>query len=492
VVDTPTPKEPPSLEAAWKTTLRRSDPSARAWLRGAKPLALHDTHVMVAVASLFARNRIESRYRAQTEELLSDIFQRQMSLAISVEPGLELELGEPEDTYGDETPLHTQLDPHLEDELIPGLGFTTAASPAEMSRREERSAQERAQRFIQAQLNPKYTFETFVTAESNKFAQAAAFAVAEGPGKAYNPLLIYGGSGLGKTHLLHALGHYIIQMHHGLKVRYVSTEQMTNDFINAVGEAKMPAFRREYREIDVLLIDDIQFLEGKTQTQEEFFHTFNTLYSADKQIVMTSDRPPQALEALEARLRSRFQSGLITDIQPPDLETRVAILRKKSIADRLPVPDPVLQFIASRVQSNIRELEGALIRVSAFASLNGCDPDVEMARSILRDTLPTDEHAPVSVATIIAHTAAYFIISIDDVIGPSRTQTLVNARQIAMYLCREMTDLSLPRIGQEFGGKDHTTVMHAYRKIKNSLREQRTVYNQVTEITQRIHQAGSN
>ncbi|MDR0837748.1 MAG: chromosomal replication initiator protein DnaA [Propionibacteriaceae bacterium] len=483
MADAPAPKEPPSLESAWKTTLRRSDPSARAWLRGAKPLALHDTHVMVAVASLFARNRIESRYRPQTEELLSDIFQRQMSLAISVEIGLELDLGEPEDTYGDEIPLSAEL----EDELVPP--GTEATGPVELSRRAQRTTREREERFIQAQLNPKYTFENFVTAESNKFARAAAFAVAEGPGKAYNPLLIYGGSGLGKTHLLHALGHYIIQMHHGLRVRYVSTEQMTNEFINAVQEAKMPAFRRAYREVDVLLIDDIQFLEGKTQTQEEFFHTFNTLYSADKQIVMTSDRPPQALEALEQRLRSRFQSGLITDIQPPDLETRVAILRKKSIADRLSVPDPVLQFIASRVQSNIRELEGALIRVSAFASLNRCDPDVEMARTVLRDTLPTSEHAPVSVATIITQTAAYFGTSVDDVTGPSRTQTLVNARQIAMYLCREMTDLSLPRIGQEFGGKDHTTVMHAYRKIKNSLREQRTVYNQVTELTQRIHQA---
>ena len=338
-------------------------------------------------------------------------------------------------------------------------------------------------------LNPRYTFERFVIGASNRFAHAAAAAVGEAPGKAYNPLLIYGGSGLGKTHLLHAIGHYTVEVYAGTRVRYVSSEEFTNDFINSIRDDRAHAFHRRYRDVDVLLIDDIQFLEGKIQTQEEFFHTFNALHNANKQIVITSDRPPKDFAELEDRLRNRFTWGLITDIQPPDLETRIAILSKKAAADRLAVPLDVLTFIASRIDTNIRELEGALVRVTAFASLNRQPVDLALAEVVLKDLVPTERAPDISSATIIAQTASYFSLSIDDLLGTSRSRTLVTARQIAMYLCRELTDLSLPKIGQEFGGRDHTTVMHADRKIRTLMAERRSVYNQVTELTNRIRQS---
>jgi len=346
----------------------------------------------------------------------------------------------------------------------------------------------RSRREVDARLNPKYSFETFVIGSSNRFAHAAAIAVAENPGKSYNPLTIYGDSGLGKTHLLHALGHYVRSYFDRVRVRYVSTEELTNDFINSISQNKGAEFRRRYREIDVLLIDDIQFLEGKEQTQEEFFHTFNTLHNAQKQIVMTSDRPPKLLENLEPRLRSRFGWGLITDVQPPDLETRIAILRKKAAQERLVAGPEVLEFIASRIQTNIRELEGALIRVTAFASLNRQQVDLALAEIVLKDLIPEGGEAQITTGMIMAQTASYFDITIDDLCGQSRTHVLVTARQIAMYLCRELTDLSLPKIGQQFGGRDHTTVMHADRKIRTLMGERRSVFNQVTELTNRIKQ----
>ncbi len=349
----------------------------------------------------------------------------------------------------------------------------------------------RPRKEIDARLNPKYTFETFVIGSSNRFAHAAAVAVAENPGKSYNPLTIYGESGLGKTHLLHAIGRYARDYFERVRVRYVSTEELTNDFINAISQNKGAEFRRRYRDVDVLLIDDIQFLEGKEQTQEEFFHTFNTLHNAQKQIVMTSDRPPKNLENLEPRLRSRFGWGLITDIQPPDLETRIAILRKKAAQERLVAGPDVLEFIASRIQTNIRELEGALIRVTAFASLNRQQVDLALAEVVLKDLIPEGGEAQITSAMIMAQTAAYFDLTIEDLCGQSRTHVLVTARQIAMYLCRELTDLSLPKIGQQFGGRDHTTVMHAERKIKNLMSERRSLYNQVTELTNRIKQQAS-
>ena len=337
-------------------------------------------------------------------------------------------------------------------------------------------------------LNPKYTFDTFVIGSSNRFAHAAAVAVAEAPAKAYNPLFIYGESGLGKTHLLHAIGHYARTMFPSVRVRYVNSEEFTNDFINSIRDDKASAFQNRYRSVDVLLIDDIQFLQGKLQTQEEFFHTFNTLHNANKQIVITSDLPPKELSGFEDRMRTRFESGLLTDVQPPDLETRIAILRKKAIQERMSVSDDVLEYIASKISTNIRELEGALIRVTAFSNLNRQAVDLPLAEVVLKDVLPNETPNQVTAPTIMAVTAAYYAVSMEDLCGPSRSRQLVTARQIAMYLCREMTDLSLPKIGQHFGGRDHTTVMHADRRIRELMSERRAIYNQVTELTNRIRQ----
>jgi len=339
-----------------------------------------------------------------------------------------------------------------------------------------------------ARLNPKYLFDTFVIGSSNRFAHAAAVAVAEAPAKAYNPLFIYGESGLGKTHLLHAIGHYARSLYPGTRVRYVSSEEFTNEFINSIRDDKGDGFRQRYRDMDILLVDDIQFLQSKESTQEEFFHTFNTLHNANKQIVISSDRPPKQLVTLEDRLRNRFEWGLTTDVQPPELETRIAILRKKAIQEQLNAPPEVLEFIASRISRNIRELEGALIRVTAFASLNRAPVDLQLAEIVLKDLVPGGEEAgPEITATVIMQqTAAYFGLSVDDLCGSSRSRVLVTARQIAMYLCRELTDLSLPKIGAQFGGRDHTTVMHADRKIRTMMAERRSIYNQVTELTNRI------
>jgi chromosomal replication initiator protein len=351
--------------------------------------------------------------------------------------------------------------------------------------------QEQPPRPVSARLNAKYTFETFVIGSSNRFAHAAAVAVAEAPAKAYNPLFIYGDSGLGKTHLLHAIGHYAQTLYNGLKVRYVSSEEFTNEFINMIRDGKQDGFRRRYRDVDVLLVDDIQFLENKEGTQEEFFHTFNTLHNASKQIVISSDRAPKRLVTLEDRLRSRFEWGLLTDVQPPELETRIAILRKKAIQEGLNAPPDVLEYIASRISTNIRELEGALIRVTAFASLNRQGVDISLAEIVLKDLIPESQGngAPqITAATIMGQTAAYFGLSIEDLCGTSRSRVLVTARHIAMYLCRELTDMSLPKIGQQFGGRDHTTVINADRKIRSLMAERRSIYTQVTELTNRIKQ----
>ncbi|MGW1883468.1 chromosomal replication initiator protein DnaA [Streptomyces sp. NPDC001970] len=339
-----------------------------------------------------------------------------------------------------------------------------------------------------ARLNPKYLFDTFVIGASNRFAHAAAVAVAEAPAKAYNPLFIYGESGLGKTHLLHAIGHYARSLYPGTRVRYVSSEEFTNEFINSIRDGKGDAFRKRYRDVDILLVDDIQFLASKESTQEEFFHTFNTLHNANKQIVLSSDRPPKQLMTLEDRLRNRFEWGLTTDVQPPELETRIAILRKKAVQEQLNAPPEVLEFIASRISRNIRELEGALIRVTAFASLNRQPVDLGLTEIVLKDLIPGGEDASpeITASAIMAATADYFGLTVEDLCGSSRSRVLVTARQIAMYLCRELTDLSLPKIGAQFGGRDHTTVMHADRKIRALMAERRSIYNQVTELTNRI------
>ncbi|MFE9956314.1 chromosomal replication initiator protein DnaA [Micromonospora sp. NPDC005299] len=337
-------------------------------------------------------------------------------------------------------------------------------------------------------LNPKYMFETFVIGSSNRFAHAASVAVAESPAKAYNPLFIYGHSGLGKTHLLHAIGHYATTLGNARSVRYVSTEEFTNDFINSLRDDKTSAFQRRYRDVDILLIDDIQFLENRERTQEEFFHTFNTLHNANKQIVITSDRSPRQLATLEDRMRTRFEWGLLADIQPPDLETRIAILQKKAAQERMYAPPDVLEFIASRVSNSIRELEGALIRVTAFASLTRSSVELSLAEEVLRDFMPDGAGPEINADQIMASTADYFGVSLEDLRGQSRSRVLVNARQVAMYLCRELTELSLPRIGQAFGGRDHTTVMHADRKIRQQMAERRSLYNQIAELTNRIKQ----
>jgi chromosomal replication initiator protein len=441
----------------------QSDSSVRGWLSGIKPVAMHDSLLILAVANDFTRDRVESRLRSAIETQLTDYLGTPTRLAITVDPSIAEEAA-----TGDEPPNDEPPAPQMPAQSTPSRGARGTTGD---------------------RLNPKYSFESFVIGSSNRFAHAAAVAVAEAPGKAYNPLMIYGDSGLGKTHLLHAVGHYIRNYYDRVRVKYVSTEELTNDFINSISENRTAEFRRAYRDIDVLLVDDIQFLESKIQTQEEFFHTFNTLHTAQKQIVLTSDRPPKALEALEPRLRSRFEWGLMTDIQPPDLETRIAILRKKAAAERLTAGPDVLEFIASRIKTNIRELEGALIRVTAFASLNRQEVDLSLAEIVLRDLIPEGGETQISSTAIMTHVADYFAVTVDELCGQSRTHVLVTARQIAMYLCRELTDLSLPKIGQLFGGRDHTTVMHADRKIRQLLRERRSVFNQVAEITSRIKQS---
>ena len=464
------------LGEIWDQLMSRASPGQRVWLRRSKPLALHESTVMVAVPDEFTRDQV---MRSNIEGALSDYFRRDSRLAISIDPTLA------EDTAPLETDRRTDLDAEharqAQAESRGPIGGTPTDRHAAASSNGHRPP-------IDSRLNPKYSFENFVIGSSNRFAHAAAVAVAETPGKSYNPLMIYGESGLGKTHLLHALGHYVRHYYDRVRVRYVSTEELTNDFINAISENRTAEFRRRYRDVDVLLIDDIQFLESKIQTQEEFFHTFNTLHNAQKQIVMTSDRPPKLLEALEPRLRSRFEWGLITDVQAPDLETRIAILKKKAAQERLTVSLDVLEFVASRIQTNIRELEGALIRITAFASLNRTPVTMELAQEVLKDLIPDGADAEITPNLIISQTAQYFGLSVDDLCGASRTHALATARQIAMYLCRELTDMSLPKIGQEFGGRDHTTVMHADRKIRQLMNERRNIYNQVTELTSRIKQ----
>jgi chromosomal replication initiator protein len=458
------------LAAVWQRVIEELQPNQQAWVKASEPAGWHGNTAIIAVGDDFTRTQLEGRLRGQLEDALTERFGREIRLAVTVNTSLG-DGDRPAPAHEESTSRSTDMSTDLQ--VAPSQ--PTRLEPTRPAPGETR-------------LNPKYAFETFVIGSSNRFPHAAAVAVAEAPGKAYNPLLVYGDSGLGKTHLLHAIGHYVRSLYNGAKVRYVSSEEFTNEFINAIRDDRQDRFKRRYRDVDVLLIDDIQFLEGKTQTQEEFFHTFNTLHNANKQIVLTSDRAPKRLEALEDRLRNRFEWGLITDVQPPDLETRIAILRKKAAMDRLSAPADVLEFIASKIQTNIRELEGALIRVTAFANLNRQEVDMTLAEIVLKDLIPEGGEPEITAALIIAQTAAYFGLSIDDLCGPSRSRVLVTGRQISMYLCRELTELSLPKIGQQFGGRDHTTVMHADKKIRQLLAERRSVYNQVTELTNRIKQ----
>jgi chromosomal replication initiator protein len=510
------------------------EPAQRAWLQLTRPLGLVENTALIATPNEFVKEQLETRLRSLITNALSRELGRSIQLAVTVDPAVISAMPLP--AAGHEHPPlpagHADAGPGMAmDHRMPGIGDGRLPGrhqpslgdppagglgpPSGLGIDPGRAAEHEmsgggmdpvtgrprtpvipgqtapghgSPRPGQARLNPKYTFETFVIGSSNRFAHAAAVAVAEAPAKAYNPLFVYGDSGLGKTHLLHAIGHYAQSLYQGVRVRYVSSEEFTNDFINMIRDGKQDGFRRRYRDVDVLLVDDIQFLENKEGTQEEFFHTFNTLHNASKQIVISSDRAPKRLVTLEDRLRSRFEWGLLTDVQPPELETRIAILRKKAVQEGLNAPPEALEYIASRISTNIRELEGALIRVTAFASLNRQSVDLQLAEIVLKDLIPEAQGPEITAATIMGQTASYFGLSIDDLCGTSRSRVLVTARQIAMYLCRELTDLSLPKIGQQFGGRDHTTVMHADRKIRSLMAERRSIYNQVTELTNRIKQ----
>ena len=486
------PAEPGRI---WGATLRALDQAGvpapqRAFLRQATLVGVLDTTALIAVPDDFTKEIVETRARDRLVRALTEQVGHEVRLAVTVDPSLREQFAqaeqpvlegypEPATEVGDPAPGELAAAPEQDLPQAPPAG-ERLPRPAPAGRREESS-----------QLNPKYTFDTFVIGASNRFAHAAAVAVAEAPAKAYNPLFVYGDSGLGKTHLLHAIGHYARNLYPHVKVKYVNSEEFTNDFINSIRDDKAAGFQRRYRDMDVLLIDDIQFLQGKMQTQEEFFHTFNTLHNSNKQVVITSDVPPKQLSGFEERMRSRFEWGLLTDVQPPDLETRIAILRKKAVQEHLSLPDEVMEFIASRISTNIRELEGALIRVTAFANLNRQPVELSLAEIVLKDLIPDKESSQITASMIMGQTAAYFGLSIDDLCGSSRSRGLVTARQIAMYLCRELTELSLPKIGQQFGGRDHTTVMHADRKIRQLMAERRSVYNQVTELTTRIRSQAS-
>jgi chromosomal replication initiator protein len=456
------------LQMLWDQVVESvSTPQYSAFLTRTKPLGLlpgsgdEGSNLLLSAPDLFTKDVLETRLRALISDELTNLLGEKINIAVTVTTDVKTEVVE--EVVEDATN-------YVEPKSGTGRNSTSLLSTEA------------------SQLNPRYIFETFVIGASNRFAHAAAVAVAEAPAKAYNPLFIYGESGLGKTHLLHAIGAYAKELYGSTRVRYVSSEEFTNDFINSIRDDKASVFQKRYRDLDILLVDDIQFLENKERTQEEFFHTFNTLYNANKQIVISSDRPPKQLTTLEDRLRSRFEWGLITDIQPPELETRIAILRKKAAQDKLNAPDDVLEYIASKISTNIRELEGALIRVTAFASLNRQLVDLALAEIVLKDLIQDEGGPEITGPTIMAQTASYFSLSVEDLCGTSRSRVLVNARQIAMYLCRELTELSLPKIGQAFGGRDHTTVMHADRKIRQLMAERRSIYNQVTELTNRIKQ----
>lgn len=441
----------------------RVSPRQRGFVILAQAQGLIGSTLLVAVPNELTREVLQTQVKDALDDALHNVFSEDIRCAIDVDTDL--------------VPIHEEPEPIVEPTYAPDQLIEQKPQPMLPSTSHEFG-----------RLNPKYVFDTFVIGSSNRFAHAAAVAVAEAPAKAYNPLFIYGDSGLGKTHLLHAIGHYARRLYSGIRVRYVNSEEFTNDFINSIRDDEGASFKTTYRNVDVLLIDDIQFLAGKDRTLEEFFHTFNSLHNNNKQVVITSDQPPKLLAGFEDRMKSRFEWGLLTDIQPPELETRIAILRKKALSEGLSAPDDALEYIASKISSNIRELEGALIRVTAFASLNRQPVDVALAEMVLKDLITDDGAQEITSAQILQQTADYFKLSMEELCSKSRTRTLVTARQIAMYLCRELTDMSLPKIGQELGGRDHTTVIHADRKIRELMAERRVIYNQVTELTNRIKQ----
>ena len=538
------------LQERWEQVISilQANPEVSQRLRGfvnlAQPQAFVGTVLLIAVPSELTRNIFQSQLKAPFQQALTTVFGPGVSEAFTIDESLaqtsqtvspsipQIEDDSPMPPLHEvEAELHTPVPPHQTADVP--VADAPAASPVDPAIFAERpqSSSPSPTEFSEvhtphhvdspaqpisspaetedisspvtdthtavssdsgwdssARLNPNYTFDTFVIGQSNRFAHAAAFAVSESPAQAYNPLFIYGDSGLGKTHLLHAIGHYAKHLFPSLRVRYVNSEEFTNDFINSIRDDEGSSFKQIYRNVDMLLIDDIQFLAGKEHTQEEFFHTFNALHNHQKQVVITSDLPPKQLTGFAERMRSRFEWGLITDVQPPELETRIAILRKKAQSESLNVPDDVMEYIASHITANIRELEGALIRVTAFASLNKQPVDVALAEVVLKDLITDAGDAEITSGQVLATTASYFDVTLEDLRSKSRTRTLTNARQIAMYLLRELTDMSLPRIGQELGGRDHTTVMHAVRKVGAQMAERRTTFNQVTDLTNKIKQ----
>jgi len=446
------------LEGLWTKTIsylekQLSVPEYGAWIEPIRPISCIDSQLVLQVPSDLAREKVKQKYL----ELVRYAFQKMAGEDL---PDLKI--------------------------LLVVDAETTSSPPAS-----PQNIVVQANNLEKPNLNPRYTFSTFVVGNSNKFAHAAAMAVAESPAKSYNPLFIYGGVGLGKTHLMHAIGHHVLKKNQSAKIVYSSSEKFTNELINSIRDDKTEDFRQKYRNVDVLLIDDIQFLAGKERTQEEFFHTFNTLHDALRQIVLTSDRPPKEIPTLEDRLRSRFEWGLLADIQPPDLETRIAILRKKAETEHIDIPDEVILFIADRIPSNIRELEGALVRIKAFCTLNQISPNPEIAEEILKDILPKTVIKKISINTIQRVVSEHYSIKPGMMRVKKRTREVAFPRQIAMYLTRTLTNYSLPAIGEEFGGRDHTTVLHAYEKIKSDIANNPQLAQEIGGIIEKIQQEGN-
>lgn len=434
---------------------RVSKPSYETWLASTRAVAFGEAKVTILTPNKFAREWLEDRYTRHIKEAVQDSTGKQVDLKFIIEGDSEAE------------------------------AFAAAFPPATAKPGKEPVPAGPEETFHHM-MNPKYTFDTFVIGSGNRFAHAASLAVAEAPAKAYNPLFLYGGVGLGKTHLMHAIGHYVLEHNPRARVLYISSEKFTNEFINAVRDNRGEDFRNKYRTIDVLLIDDIQFLAGKEGTQEEFFHTFNALHEERKQIIISSDRPPKEIPTLEERLRSRFEWGLITDIQPPDLETRIAILRKKAKAENLDIPNEAIVYIANQIDSNIRELEGALIRVVAYSSLINEDITSHLAAEALKDIIPSSRPKVITIQDIQQKVGEFYGLKLEEFKARKRTKTVAFPRQIAMYLAREMTDFSLPKIGEAFGGRDHTTVIHAHEKISVALKNDQDLYKVIQNITEKV------
>lgn len=442
------------LKHLWEKTLNiikgeLTEVSFNTWIKSCEPLCISANTIKISVPNSFTKDILEKRYK--------DLVINSIEVACSKTYNLEFLIASEVQETEEKNTVKDDISVTVSDEMS-------------------------------STLNPKYTFDSFVIGNSNRFAHAASLAVAESPAKAYNPLFIYGGVGLGKTHLMHAIGHYILQNNPNAKVVYVSSEKFTNELINAIKDDKNEEFRTKYRSVDVLLIDDIQFIAGKERTQEEFFHTFNTLHEANKQIILSSDRPPKEIPTLEDRLRSRFEWGLIADIQAPDFETRMAILKKKADVEKLNVPNEVMVYIATKIKSNIRELEGALIRIVAYSSLTNRDITVDLATEALKDIISNKQNKCITIDLIQDIVANYFNLRVEDLKSQRRTRNVAYPRQIAMYLSRKLTDMSLPKIGEEFGGRDHTTVIHAYEKISEALNNDQSLEHTIDDITKKLTQ----